>query len=114
MKVYNKRNSNIPKEAVYIGRPSVWGNPFSKGTKDQNIADFRKYAENRMERDPEWLKPLKGKSVICWCSPAGCHGDILIDLANRTEDGIDWDEWAEQNEPKSLDKPSMWELQNLL
>ena len=26
--VYNKRLKNYPIEAVYIGRPSIWGNPF--------------------------------------------------------------------------------------
>ena len=113
MKVYNKRNSGIPKEAIYIGRPTIWGNPFSKGSKDKNISDFREYAENRMKRDPEWLKPLRGKSLICWCSPAGCHGDVILDLANR-DTGIDLDEWADENEPQPIDKPSMWELQNLL
>ena len=40
-KVYNKRRSSeIPKGAVYVGRPTQWGNPFSNGSKDQNISDF--------------------------------------------------------------------------
>ena len=113
MKVYNKRNSGIPKEAIYIGRPTIWGNPFSKGSKDKNISDFREYAEKRSQEQPGWLKPLKGKDVVCWCSPAGCHGDVIIEIANR-ENEIDWNEWTKQNEPVSLDRPSMWELQNLL
>ena len=99
-KVYNKRRSSeIPKGAVYVGRPTQWGNPFSNGSKDQNISDFREYAEKRMIREPEWLKPLKGKDVICWCSPAGCHGDVLVELANKDQE-FDWDTWADENCPE--------------
>ena len=97
-KVYNKRRPReIPHGSVYIGRPSQFGNPFSKGSKAKNIDDFRKYAEDRLEREPNWLKPLKGQNLVCWCAPKGCHGDVLIELANQDE--VDWDEWADQNAP---------------
>ena len=83
-KVFSRRRPHeIPTGAIYVGRPSVWGNPFSKGSKAKNIADFRAYAEKRNEREPEWLKPLRGKNLVCWCSPSGCHGDVLIELANE-------------------------------
>ena len=83
-KVFNRRRPNeIPHGAVYVGRPTVFGNPFSKGTKAQNISDFREYAEERHGLDPNWLKPLRGKDLICWCKPSGCHGDVLIELANE-------------------------------
>ena len=99
-----------------MGRPTQWGNPFSKGSKSQNIADFREYAEKRHASDPNWLKPLQGKNLVCWCSPAGCHGDVLIEMANEVEqpNEIDWDAWAEQNAPEDifLDNPSDWEVQH--
>ena len=50
----------------------------------KNIADFREYAEKRKKREPEWLKPLQSKDLICWCKPSGCHGDVLIELATET------------------------------
>ena len=82
-RVFNKRRpSEIPSGAVYVGRPTQWGNPFRKGSKTQNIADFKAYAEKRHANDPNWLKPLRGKHLVCWCSPAGCHGDVLIAIAN--------------------------------
>lgn len=28
-KVYNKRDKYVPQDAVYIGRPTPWGNPFT-------------------------------------------------------------------------------------
>lgn len=98
-KVYNRRRPNeIPTGSIYVGRPTQWGNPFSKNSKEQNIADFRTYAEKRIEQEPDWLNPLIGKDLVCWCSPAGCHADILIEMAN--EDEIDWDEWADANAPE--------------
>lgn len=82
-RVFNRRRPHeIPQGAVYVGRPTQWGNPFRKGSKSQNIADFRAYAEKRHANDPNWLKPLRGKHLVCWCSPAGCHGDVLIAMAN--------------------------------
>ena len=111
--VFNKRRpSEIPNGAVYVGRPTKWGNPFSKGSKEQNINNFREYACERIEREPDWLTPLKGKDLVCWCAPAGCHGDVLVELANEPE--IDWDEWCEANEPEDimLDNPSHWEVQH--
>ena len=47
-KVFSRRRPHeIPTGAIYVGRPSLWGNPFSKSSKEQNIADFREYAEKR-------------------------------------------------------------------
>ena len=87
-KVFSRRCPHeIPTGAIYVGRPTVYGNPFSKGSKEKNIVDFREYAEKRNEREPEWLKPLRGKDLICWCKPSSCHGDVLIELANEQVDG---------------------------
>ena len=40
-KVLNKRVDGMPPAAVYIGRPSIWGNPFvigKDGSRDAVIA----------------------------------------------------------------------------
>lgn len=78
---------------VYIGRPSIWGNPFSH--KAGTLAQFQvssreeaisKYREWLMQQ-PELLKKvheLKGKTLGCWCKPAACHGDVLAELADLT------------------------------
>lgn len=82
-KVWNKRDPNCPKDAVYVGRPTKWGNPFQigrDGTREEVIAKYR-----------EWLlthralpfKTLKGKDLVCWCAPLPCHADILLELANK-------------------------------
>jgi len=89
--VYNKLiDKGIPKDVVYIGRPSKYGNPYKLTTntyaeRQTVIEKFRKYAENRLQKEPNWLDELKGKSVVCFCAPKLCHGDVLIELANKEQ-----------------------------
>ena len=96
----------MPPGAVYVGRPSVWGNPWRAGdsvrttyaarqeygqwvrmatmTVEIAVAIYRQYAEKKAEEDPYWLKPLRGRDLVCWCSlDAPCHADALLELANR-------------------------------
>ena len=83
-KVLNKKRDGLPGGAVYIGRPSKWGNPFvigRDGTRGQVIAKFRDYLL-RNERLMADLRELRGKDLVCWCAPCACHGDVLVALAN--------------------------------
>ncbi len=83
-KVWNAHDENYPDDAVYIGRPSVWGNPFE-------ISRLRS-RKNSIEMFETCLSPtlkaraqreLKGKDLVCWCAPKACHGDILLRIANK-------------------------------
>lgn len=70
---------------VYIGRPSVWGNPFvigQDGTREEVIAKYRDLITNRPHL-MSWISNLKGKRLACWCAPKACHGDVLAELANK-------------------------------
>ena len=71
--------------AVYVGRPSEWGNPWDMEIgRTKALRMFREYAVRTSELHPDWLKPLKGKSLACWCPlNQPCHADILLELANR-------------------------------
>lgn len=31
----------------------------------------------------EWLEPLRGRDLACWCPLGPCHADVLLDWANR-------------------------------
>lgn len=69
---------------VYIGRPSIWGNPFVIG-KDGNREEVVEKYENYLLNNKFLLSKvlnLKGKVLGCWCKPHSCHGDILIKYAN--------------------------------
>jgi len=67
---------------VYIGRGSMWGNPFIIGLDGTRLEVIRKY-EKRIRQLPYLLKKLyllKNKVLGCWCAPKACHGDVLIKL----------------------------------
>ena len=74
---------------VYIGRPSMWGNPFLEGrhgTREQVIEKYRDY----VLKDPlllSQLMDLNGKVLGCWCRPKRCHGDILVELIEQVKSG---------------------------
>jgi hypothetical protein len=83
MKVIRVVNNVAPAGSVAIGRGSVWGNPFiigQDGDRDTVISKFYHYAKWRLEREPQWLEPLQGKDLACYCSPNPCHGNAIIQL----------------------------------
>lgn len=88
-KVWNKHHKNAPPEAVYIGRPSPYGNPYEigrDGTRAEVIEKFRQDMETLKANAPRVFEhmcaQLRGKDLVCWCAPAACHGDILLEYAN--------------------------------
>lgn len=80
--VWHTNDPACPKDAVYIGRPSKWGNPFTigrDGTRDEVIALYR---ASLAGREAEVRRELRGKDLKCWCAPLPCHGDVLVEVAN--------------------------------
>lgn len=78
---------------VYVGRPSVFGNPYSHkaGTTAQYQVATRDAAVDAYET---WLlaqpslvarvkRELRGKVLACWCAPARCHAEVLARIANE-------------------------------
>lgn len=87
-KVYNKYHGDAPSGAVYIGRPSPWGNPFQiqgDHTREQVIETYRDYVENNPELITLIKQNLRGKDLVCFCAPKACHGDILLEIANQDD-----------------------------
>ena len=74
---------------VYIGRPSIFGNPFyigRDGTRTEVLAKYRRWLAKadspQAQRIIEAIKSgqLDNKRLGCFCSPLPCHGDVLLDL----------------------------------
>jgi len=89
-KVWSRRKGapKPPPGAIYVGRPSKWGNPFvtySEADRPAMIRAFRIHMEDTLAECPDWLKPLRGKHLVCWCAPKPCHADVLLELANKEE-----------------------------
>jgi hypothetical protein len=83
-RVLNKHRQPISKNTIFIGRPSKWGNPFiigRHGDRAQVVAAYRNYIEHNPQLKKD-LHELKGKDLVCYCSPLPCHGDVLLELAN--------------------------------
>lgn len=82
-KVLNRRTDDCSK-AVYVGRPSKWGNPYTIGSDGSRPAVVRKYRKYLADSNPlrELLHELRGKDLACWCAPLACHADVLLELAN--------------------------------
>lgn len=82
-KVVNKYKD---KYDVYIGRGSKWGNPFvigKDGDRTEVIEKYSQYIRKQMvsgvltNKD---FEELRGKVLGCFCKPAACHGDVLVDI----------------------------------
>lgn len=91
-KVLNRKTDVIPLDAVYVGRPTKWGNPFKIGEFYQGRVMTR---EDVIEAYKDWLlysdvgvellkdiEELRGKDLVCWCSPEPCHADVLLEVVN--------------------------------
>lgn len=76
----------MPKESVYIGRPSKWGNPFTMseyGTRELVIAKYKEWLLSQPHLIEAAKRELRGKDLVCFCSPKACHGDALLEVANE-------------------------------
>lgn len=84
---------NLRKEKydVYIGRPSKWGNPYVIGPDGGRETVINKYRDWILSQPALMLdlKTLKGKKLGCYCAPQPCHGDVLVELANKYYPDVD-------------------------
>ena len=82
---------------VYIGRAvprhglksSEFANPFSIGrdaeTREQVIDMYRARLIKAPAEMIEKVRDLRGKTLVCWCKPEACHGDVLAAIADGNE-----------------------------
>jgi len=85
-KVLNKRTDTIPPDAIYVGRPSKWDNPYEIAIdcpREDVIENYRQWLAIKLHMGFLDLKELRGHDLVCWCAPLPCHADILLELANK-------------------------------
>jgi len=74
---------------IYIGRPSIFGNPLSigkDGTRAEVIKKYKDYFYDNLENHEVFkiaVERLRGKVLGCWCKPQACHGDVIIEYLNK-------------------------------
>ena len=80
MKVVNQKTD---KYTEYIGRGSIFGNPFKipkHGSRTTVIRRFEAYARKN-KRLMAAISKLPENAVLgCYCAPKACHGDVIIKL----------------------------------
>jgi len=89
-KVINRRNERlfeVNKNAVYVGRPSKFGNPFvvgKDGSREEVIEKFRLWLNEDAQKELRIAarSELRGKDLVCWCAPLACHADVLLKGVN--------------------------------
>jgi hypothetical protein len=84
MKVINRKPDGVPDGATYIGRPTIYGNPFKigpDGTREQVVKKFEVYFYERLKHDNRFRVAVKkletAEALCCWCAPLPCHGDVI-------------------------------------
>ena len=73
---------------IYIGRPSLFGNPFyigRDGTREECIEKFKGFFYSNMNLMRATKEKLSGKVLGCYCKPLPCHGDIIAEYLNGLE-----------------------------
>jgi hypothetical protein len=92
----------MPVGAIYVGRPTMWGNRYQIGTWSNTLGRPVETVDEavRLYREIIWDSPdgphmaayigerLRGHDLVCWCAlDQPCHADILLQLANSTKAG---------------------------
>jgi hypothetical protein len=89
---------NIKKQRcdIYIGRGSIYGNPFligRDGTREEVIKKYKVYFYDRIAKDilfkqaVDWLLG-KDFKLGCYCFPQECHGDIILDYLDELKNNL--------------------------
>lgn len=80
--------SNAPAGALYVGRPSRWGNPFVLRRESERAECLERYRSWLWEEIASGRLPLadlaalEGRDLACYCAPSPCHGDVLAAAAS--------------------------------
>jgi len=88
----------MPANTVYVGRPSIFGNPFkvdSWSTPMWALTQYRRWLGGHKATGGGGLRrlavfshlpELRGKDLACWCAEGQpCHADVLLEIANSQE-----------------------------
>ena len=107
MPVVNMRRYEAKPGDIYVGRAGhgfagYFGNPIRPGVecpictlqhvRGSTLPCFEKWARRRLEQDEVYrqkVKRLYGRTLLCFCKPNPCHGDILEVLAMELNMGDD-------------------------
>lgn len=44
---------------------------------------YVEWLKQKLQEEPTFVDDLIDKDVLCWCAPLPCHGDILLEAAEK-------------------------------
>ena len=74
---------------VYIGRGSLFGNPYRigrNGNRKEVVKKYKIYFYKKIRTNPKFkhaVLKLKGKRLGCFCWPSLCHGDVIVEYLRK-------------------------------
>lgn len=86
--IRRQRGVALPEGSVYVGRPTVYGNPFvigKDGSRARVVQLYREWMTYQPGLRERARRELRGKDLVCWCAPEACHADVLLEIANSDE-----------------------------
>jgi hypothetical protein len=92
----------MPPNTVYVGRGTIFGNPFRVDAAQGKtpmfcITQYRRWlagiiparSHSSAQTTREYINTLRGKDLACWCplvdkegNKVPCHADVLLEIAN--------------------------------
>lgn len=76
----------MPEGAVYVGRPTKFGNPFPVAEYGPAgaVEQYRLWLQTQPDLVDAARAELRGRNLACWCPPGRpCHADVLLPLARQ-------------------------------
>jgi hypothetical protein len=84
-------------QGVYVGRPTLLGNPFrleNEVQRDQVVNQYATWLQHQIRRgNPEVIRALEelyrtlklrgNITLLCFCAPRRCHGEIIAEHLKR-------------------------------
>ena len=82
-KVANPRRMQARHDRNYklVARPTRWGSPYKLEDhgREKTLALYEKWLAARLAKEPDFLEPLRGYNLGCFCAPnQSCHAEILL------------------------------------
>lgn len=84
-RVHNRHHRGAPTDAVYVGRGTLWGNPFQigkHGNRAQVLTKFAKFVLSDATLIELAKTKLANRDLVCSCAPQDCHADLWLAIAN--------------------------------
>lgn len=77
----------MPEGAIYVGRGSLWGNPYplvNGRTPEIAVGDFASYLLYQPRLVAAAREVLRGHDLACWCPlDKPCHADVWLRTVNQ-------------------------------